>query len=211
MHTFVIASISADGYIAPTALERSTNWTSREDLRFFIDRTRQAGVIVMGVTTFGTLPMQPQPKKINIVYSRSGVERVEKIRDQAGKSYKVVELDEAYVGNLDQSIVYVTSLDPQNLVKKLETLGFPELAVCGGASIYDLFLRSGVVNTLYLTVEPIVFGEGVKLLKSGLTRKMKLKSSKNLSQDSVLLEYGFDTGESMPSARAASEAISQMA
>ncbi len=189
MHVFGLASISADGYIAPTALERSTNWTSREDLRFFIDRTRQAGVIVMGATTFATLPTQPQPKKINIVYTRGGMEKPTEARDIAGKNYQLQILDEQTTGPLDPSIVYVTQLSPASLVDSLDKMGYPELAVCGGASIYDLFLRSGVVSTLYLTVEPVIFGEGVRLLQTKLSLQMILVKNTSLSDQTILLEY----------------------
>ena len=71
MSVFIIASVSADGYIASKESETSTNWTSSEDTQFFRQKTKEAGVVIMGRTTYETIPTKYRPLKdrLNIVYT----------------------------------------------------------------------------------------------------------------------------------------------
>lgn len=160
MNVFIIAALSADGFIA-----RSTNeladWTSKEDKKLFVELTKRAGVMVMGNTTFKTIG-RPLPNRKNVVYSRQPI---------------------------TQDGVEATSLPPAELVAKLKTDGFSEIAICGGSSIYDMFLRAGVVDELYLTVEPVLFGQGVPLLSDSLNTQLALLDIKQINDNAVLLHY----------------------
>jgi dihydrofolate reductase len=77
------------------------------------------------------------------------------------------------------------------LVTRLAADGIHQLAICGGASIYQQFLAAGVVNKLYLTVEPILFGSGIRLFnETTVDKKLQLISSRCLNdQGSLWLEY----------------------
>jgi dihydrofolate reductase len=70
MNVFIIAAISADGLIAKDSDEKSTAWTSKADKKFFSERTKKAGVVVMGRKTFDTIG-KPLSERLNIVYSKS--------------------------------------------------------------------------------------------------------------------------------------------
>jgi dihydrofolate reductase len=170
MDVFIIAAITVDGFIAQEADQVSTSWTSPEDKIFFTDRTKQAKVMVMGSTTYKTIG-RPLPGRLTIVYTKDANQFA---ADQ-----------EKY----DVSQLRITQQNPLELVKQLEAEGFSELAICGGSSIYSLFLKAGVVNKLYLTVEPIVFGRGIKLFQDGHQEKLKLIEVKKLSEQTLLLEY----------------------
>jgi dihydrofolate reductase len=160
MKVFMIAAISADGFIARRKDELA-NWTSPEDKRLFVDLTKRAGVMVLGSTTFKTIG-HPLPGRRTIVYSRSG---------------------------FTAEGVEVTSELPADLVTRLESEGCQELAVCGGASIYALFLGAGVVNELYLTVEPVLFGSGVPLIGLATNTRLKLLEERKLNQDTIIIHY----------------------
>jgi len=161
MKVFIIAAITANGYIAHEAEEISTDWTSKEDKKLFVELTKKAGVFVMGSTTFKTIG-RALPGRRNIVYSRSPVE-VEGVE--------------------------TTTESPTELVARLEREGHTELAVCGGASIYDMFLQAGVVDELYLTIEPILFAGGIPLLKHGADKKLALLDHKPLNDHTLLVHY----------------------
>lgn len=178
MQVFIIASITADGFIARFTDQNSLDWTSKADKRFFTKRTKEAGVVVMGKTTFATIDAKYKPLKdrLNIVYTR-----------QPAKSY----LSEGSWAS-DISKFRTTSLEPKQLVAQLQNEGYRQLAICGGASIYTYFLQAGVVDTIYLTVEPVFFGDGVKLFNEviGQNLQLNLKNSQQLEQSgTVLLEY----------------------
>ncbi len=159
MKIFIIAVLTADGLIAEGTDQISTDWTSKEDKKFFSTRTKEAGVIVLGYNTYKTIG-RPLPDRLNIVYSKEHIEGVE-----------------------------VTQKEPAELIKDLEKRGFKEVAICGGTTIFTMFMEAGLVDKLYLTIEPVVFGAGMTLFNKKFEKALKLESMKKLGEATVLLEY----------------------
>jgi len=160
MKVFIIAAVTADGFIARSS-SHLADWTSKEDKQFFTQKTKQAGVVVMGLNTYKTIA-RPLPGRQNIVYAPPGT---------------------ALEG------VEITQDEPKTLLSKLEQKGLKEVAICGGATIYTMFMEADVVDTLYLTIEPIVFGNGIRLFNRELDVKLQLQSMQKLNEQAVLLEY----------------------
>ncbi len=158
MKTFIIAAMTANGFIARNAHHAAT-WTSKEDKRFFVERTKAAGVMVMGANTYETIG-KPMPGRLTIVYSK--------------KQYEGVE---------------TTTLEPAALLADLEKRGYHEVAICGGATIYTMFMKAKLVDTLYITLEPILFGHGMGIFNDGINAELALASFKKLSDNVLLLEY----------------------
>lgn len=159
---FIIAAQSLDGYISPLSHTNSMMWTSGADKEFFKKKTKEAGVVVMGRTTFETIG-KALPDRKTIVYSASNT--------------------------IDIDGVQTTTVSPQHLLHQLEQEGYTEVAICGGSSIYSLFLNAGLVSKLYITLEPIMFGEGIPLFKDIPETKLSLISSTPLDKNTLLLEY----------------------
>lgn len=160
MKVTLIAALTADGFIGRSPHHVSTAWTSKEDKDFFIATTKKIGTVIMGSTTYETFK-KPFKDRRHIVLSRT-------------KQYEGVE---------------VTDEPPRELLSRLEKEGVEEVALCGGASIYTAFLQDGLVTKLYLTVEGVLFGTGVRFLSEELDIKMSLVSSTTLGESTVLLEY----------------------
>lgn len=158
---FIIAAQSVDGFISPLEHTNSMSWTSGADKEFFKEKTKEAGVVVMGRTTFETIG-KALPGRRTIVYST-----------------KTIEIEG----------VETTNLLPLDLISKLEQEGYKEVAICGGSSIYSLFMQANCVSKLYLTIEPILFGDGIKLFNNIHQSKLELISSKALGGNALLLEY----------------------
>ncbi len=178
MQVFIIVSITSDGFIAQNKEQNSLDWTSKEDKQFFMRRTKEAGVIVMGSTTFATIEVKYKPLKdrLNIVYTRQKTQDFVQQGEWAN----------------DPSRFRTFSGQPQALIDQLSKEGFTQLAVCGGASTYSTFLQAGVVDKIYLTVEPILFGDGVKLFNQAFwpLKKLSLVKTTQLNQQgTLLLEY----------------------
>ncbi len=182
MHVFLIAAISIDGQIAEATDQVSTAWTSKEDHKFFVQRTKQAGAMVFGSSTFRTFN-RILPGRANIVYTRD----VEQFR--ASTPLTVVEVTGDTTELQNTEVLYATSLEPKTLVAVLEKAGVNELAVCGGSSIYAQFVKAGVVQTLYLTLEPIAIGKGVPLFAESVQTRLTLNNVTHLSEQTLLLEY----------------------
>jgi dihydrofolate reductase len=157
---FIVAAMTADGFIARDNSVPSTAWTSKVDKKRFSELSKRAGVIIMGSVTYETIG-KPLPGRINIVYA------------PPGKTYEGVEM---------------TSKSPVELITDLEKRGFKEVAICGGSTIYTMFMKAGLVNSLYLTIEPVLFGSGTRLFKESLDAKLELVSSEKV-ENSTLVEY----------------------
>lgn len=165
MKIFIIAAMSVDGFIGVNADHRSLNWRSKADARFFIESTKAAGVMVMGSTTYKTFKVRRAPPgRRLIVYTHNP-------------------------DSIEGEHVETTSEDPRKLIERLEREGAQSLAVCGGAAINTLFVRAGVVDELYLTVEPILFGMGVPLFNESLSNRLTLLENRPLSEHTILLRY----------------------
>ena len=170
MTCFIIAAVTADGYIGkdPT---HAAFWTSKDDKKRFVELTKRAGIVVMGLNTFKTLP-RPLKERVNIVYSP------EKLPEQPLKT-----------DGSPEHKVETTTKPPRELLAELEARGFKEVAICGGQSIYTMFMKSGVVNKLYLTIEPVIFGSGMRLFNEDMHYQLELKNSGQAESGSLLLEY----------------------
>lgn len=162
---FLIAAVTADGFIAKDSQHSPFNWTSKPDKKRFIELTKRAGVVVMGSATYKTIG-KPLVERVTIVYSKK-------------QTFEGVE---------------VTQDEPAELIRKLDERGFKEVAICGGSQIYTKFMKAGVVDTLYLTIEPVLFGKGVSLFTEDLRYHLQLKSAQTSeSSGSLLLEYSVVT------------------
>nr|AIA18952.1 Dihydrofolate reductase [uncultured bacterium] len=159
---FIIAALSADGYIAKDE-KHPAFWTSTEDKKRFVELTRRAGVVVMGANTFTTLP-RALKERTNIVYSHT-------------KKFEGAE---------------TTQKDPIDLLNELESRGFREVAICGGSKIYTMFMKAGVIDRLYLTIEPIIFGKGIRLFEEDMLYHMTLENAFQAQNGGLLLEYRVD-------------------
>jgi len=50
-------------------------------------------------------------------------------------------------------------------------------------------MKAGVVDTAYLTVEPVIFGSGIKLFTEALDNELVFQKLHKLSEQTVVLEY----------------------
>lgn len=182
MHVFMIAAISVDGFIAAETSQVSTAWTSAADKQFFRQRTKQAGVVLFGSQTFQTF-QRLLPGRVNIVWTRD----VAKFRQQV--SLPTVEFTASTTAVSDRNVLYVTSLAPGEMIARLSQCGCAELAVCGGSQVYTQFLQAGVIETLYLTVESMVFGQGIPLFSQSSPQPLRLRHHQLLAPETLLLEY----------------------
>ena len=162
MKTFIIAAITADGFIGRDS-GHTADWTGGEDKKLFVRLTKEAGVMIMGRCTFDTIG-RALPGRRTIVYT--------------GQPASVTIKD-----------IEATNEKPAALLKRLEREGNQTVAICGGASIYDLFLRAELVDEMYLTVTPRLFGKGLPLFTSTLDVSLRLLESTLLADGSILLHY----------------------
>jgi dihydrofolate reductase len=165
MRVFLIAAQSADGFIGLDSQHRSLDWRSKADAELFIRLTKEAGVLVMGSKTDNTFRIKRTPPGRRLIVYTNHPESIQ------GEG------------------VETTNETPQELVARLEREGAPGLAVCGGAIVNSLFMDSKLVQEVYLTVEPVFFGQGVPLFSGDLRTHLSLIENRQLNDDTLLLHY----------------------
>ncbi len=171
MEVFAIAALTLDGYIGRSATERSFDWTTPEDKAAYIAKIKEAKHLVMGSTTLRSVRRFPVGTTVH-VYTRQP------------DSFDLTQLSQA-------AAYQPTNESPQQLVTRLEAAGVEQLAICGGASIYQQFLAAGVVTKLYLTIEPTLFGKGIRFFgEFDREYDLQLLEQKRLNDHgSIWLEY----------------------
>lgn len=162
MKVFIIASLTADGYIGRHS-KHLVDWSSKEDKQLFIALTKQAGVIVMGSNQFATIG-RALPGRRNIVYT-------------------------SRPAHITAEGVETTAEAPQMLLERLNDEGVEQVAICGGTTIYDMFMQAGLIDELHLTIEPIVFGSGLSLFSQPLANKLELLDYKKLNDHTLYAHY----------------------
>lgn len=163
MKVYIIAAMSADGFITDDISDQR-EWTSREDKAFFKDKTVKSTVVIMGNSTYKAIG-EPLVNRLNIVYSSDST-----LRDMYGLEY--------------------TQLNPGELIRDLAKRGFIEIAIIGGQQIYTMFMNSGLVTDLYITVEPVLLGSGKTLFKNLISQHdINLHRSNQLNPNTILNHY----------------------
>jgi dihydrofolate reductase len=87
----------------------------------------------------------------------------------------------------------VTAHFPQEALKLVEEKGFTETIIGGGGKLNSSFMREGLVDEIYLDIEPMVFGQGIALFEANeFEYGLKLLGIKKLSDSSIQLHYAIE-------------------
>ncbi len=160
----VIAAATIDGRIAAHAWQ-FTGWTSKEDKDFLHKILDQSDVVLVGNNTYKTA-REPLSKRNCVVLTRS-------VRGVVLKREGLVYLNPKNV----------------NLKRYIKDKGFKRVVVLGGTQTFTYFLEKRMIDEIYLTIEPLVFGKGLNLFETKKSRiwNFKLVSVKRLNKKGSLL------------------------
>lgn len=130
---------------------------------------------------------------------------VEKIKNVivGQKTYELMKTAGDLEGLTDIQVVVVTDQEnlnvetpvfvahsPAEALSILEGKGFTEALVAGGGTLNGSYLEAGLIDEIFIDVEPVVFGGGIKLFGEGkFDQKLKLLESKQLAPNELQLHY----------------------
>ena len=167
MKTILYMGISVNGYIAKE--NGDSEWTSEEDLRGFYEQSKNAGNIIMGRNTYLAASKSgyfPFPDALNVIVSHKQIEN--KWGDK----------------------VLITDKSPKEIIKMLKQKGFTTAFLAGGGQLNTSFVKENLIDEIYLDVEPLVFGKGIKLFAEGdFEFDLELLEAKKLNQNTIQLHY----------------------
>ncbi len=147
-------------------------WTSAEDTEHFHSMVDRASLIIMGRHTY-------EAAKSSIKH-KDGTLRV-----------VVTSSPTNYQGEEVPHTLEFTDEKPEELIERLEKVGYTHGLLVGGGVLNSAFLSAGLVDDIYLTIEPHMFGVGRPLIEeANLDISLKLLESKKLNdQGTLLLHY----------------------
>ena len=163
---------SVDGKTTQGDNQNVYSWSSVEDQKHFFSLIKKNNLIVMGRTTYDA--SQPVIKiekgKLRIILTRSP-------KKYSNKTIK---------GQLE-----FTNETPEELLKQLSLLGYKKMLLVGGGTVNGLFLKQNLVDELYLTIEPKLFGKGKNIIEGQLLNaSLKFVSVKKINTiGTLLLKY----------------------
>lgn len=160
---------SANGFIART--NDKTDWSSVE-LDAYMSKVKETGNLVVGRKTYELMLNDPSPD--------ADMEKV------GNPLVVVVTNSKKYKDN--DSTKFVSSA--KESLAFLQSKNFTHVMVAGGSKLIASFLTEGLVDELFLDIEPLLFGQGIPLLiPTELELNLQLLDTKILGKNSVQLHY----------------------
>lgn len=166
--TLVMVS-SVNGKITKGDDPHIYSWTSQEDKDFFFSLLRKFPLLVMGSKTY-----EASRKTIQLNH-----EQLRIVLTSTPEKYE----EEAVSGQLEFS-----DRSPRVLIEDLAKEGYEEMLLVGGGGTNERFFAAGLVNEMYVTIEPKLFGHGKHLVAEGdYTSELQLIDYKVLNKKGTLL------------------------
>lgn len=143
MKTILIFVSSLDGKITKWNDLMVRKWSSDSDKEYFNKVWRASRLIVMGINSFKAEPVKVSEKQLLVVMTH-------RLSDY--NSYRV------------KGQIEFTDESPAELSSRFEKQGFEQMLVAGGPHIATSFLKEQLVDELWLTTEPKIFGTGANFV-----------------------------------------------
>ena len=145
------------------------NWLSQEYGRGFVEICQRTKAVIMGRTTYDILSPDHLPLQ------QDGTLLVRTHGTSATPA---------------QPNVVFTDGPPPGIVELLTARGHDEAVIIGGTQAVSDFVKAGLVNQMYLVVEPVLFGAGLPILRDvDVDHQLTLLDVRKLGPNTVQLHY----------------------
>ncbi len=155
---------SLNGYI--TKGDDDSNWV--DDWEIFTAKIKEYGCIVMGRKTYECAEdLFPYENALNIVITSKDIR------------------------SPDENKSVFLNKSPAEIIKYAENRGFSQMLLIGGSKTNQQFINENLVNEIFITVHPLLIGDGKKLFEPipNFDKKLELISVEQLKPSLVTLHY----------------------
>ena len=167
MKKILVFVATLDGKITHWKDSHVKSWSSKEDEHYFKETWDDSSLIVMGSSTFDANPTKPTPTHHVVVMTREP------------EKYKNVEV----IGQLE-----FTDQSPAQLVAHYEKEDLKQMLVAGGAHVATSFLKAKLIDEVWLTIEPKIFGTGGNFVSAeNLDVELQLLSVEKVNERGTLI------------------------
>jgi dihydrofolate reductase len=162
MKIILMMAMTADGKIAKSS-DHFPNWTSKEDKKMFMEVTKEHGVVIMGDKTFFTFP-KPLSDRLNVVFT---------LLENPPET---------------ENVKWVTG-DPEKVLMELKKMGYKSAVLGGGTYMNSQFLERKLIDEIWLTIEPKIFGDGLGVFGGDFNVDLKLLNVEKINENSIVVKY----------------------
>jgi dihydrofolate reductase len=172
MEVVLVAVVSLDGCLTRHDESGVAGWASTDDQQHFFDTLKTCDASIMGSATY-----------------LAARDHIRKNLSARRRRIVLTRTPSRFEHDGEPGILEFSNDDPVALVDRLRADGHQRCALLGGGQIYSRFLADHLVDTLLLTIEPMIFGTGIRL--AGIDRPIdaafKLDDVTRLGADTVLM------------------------
>ena len=159
--------MAVNGKIAQNKFQNSFEWNSKEDQRQFLERIKRIGTVIMGSNTFQTINQRPYGSVDYIVLTNDA----SKFKEQPRVEF------------MSGNVVSVYQI--------LKERGLSHVALLGGPTVNSQFFNYGLIDEIFLTIEPVMLLTGINLVNE-LEKNIQLNLIDMVrieKSDTLLLHY----------------------
>ena len=167
MKVILYTALTPNGLMAKS--DGSTDWLSKEDLAHFNAICQKTRAVIFGRKSWDEMNPDWLPFK------------------EGEGMYTVLTRNKSLVSQNPKTIF--SSSSPKEIINRVEKAGYAEVIVAGGGEIYSLFLGSGLVDEIYIDMEPYLFGKGIRFQEAEFELDLELLDVSKLNSQTLQLHY----------------------
>lgn len=161
--------MSMDGIVAMDHEHDIRNYSSTEDREFFLNSIKNYDGIIVSSRTF-VKDASPGTKRVILTHSKPAED------------------------DPDPDNIYMSG-DERMICEKMWDLGLRKAALAGGPTTCLSFIRAGLVKDLYLSIEPVTLGHGIRLFtEEKFISRWTLIESRQLNERGTVMIHYRNTG-----------------
>ena len=167
MKVILVFVSTLDGKVTEWGNSHVRDWTSKEDQEYYKQIWKDAQLIVMGSNTYMAEKFAPSSQHILLVMTQ----HISKYK-QYGVPGQIEFID----------------THPKELVQQFQNKGFETMIVVGGAHVATSFFEKQLIDELWLTIEPKIFGTGGNfVIEKKLDIDLKMISCEKVNEQGTLI------------------------
>jgi dihydrofolate reductase len=156
-----------DGKVTKWGDPKVTSWSSQKDKEYFRKTWKEARLIVMGSNTFRAERLGPSRDRLLVIMT--GDPSKFKEQEVSGQ-------------------VEFTDESPAQLAARFKKNGYDLMLIVGGPHIATSFLKGQLVDEIWLTIEPKIFGTGGNfVIEEKLDIDLGLISCEKVNEEGTLI------------------------
>ncbi len=167
MKTILVFVTTLDGKVTKWFDPHIWQWSSKEDQAYFKQIWKDYKLFIMGSGTFNFDPVKPNPDYLLTIMTHE---------------------PEKYEQYVTKGQVEFTSESAKEISERFKKQGYETMVVVGGPHIATAFLKEQLIDEVWLTLEPKIFGTGGNfVIEEPLDVNLKQLSCEKVNEQGTMI------------------------